>query len=52
MLKIHIDNRVLENDQTINPFKLNIVSRYGKNWYGKTTQDSLYEIAKPISKTD
>ena len=51
MLKIHIDNRVLENDQTINPFKLNIVSRYGKNWYGKTTKDSLYEIAKPISKT-
>ena len=51
VLKIHIDNRVLENDQTINPFKLNIVSRYGKNWYGKTTQDSLYEIAKPISKT-
>ena len=30
VLKIHIDNRVLENDQTINPFKLNIVSRYGK----------------------
>ena len=51
VLKIHIDNRVLENDQTINPFKLNIVSRYGKNWYGKTTHDSLYEIAKPISKT-
>ena len=51
VLKIHIDNRVLENDQTINPFKLNIVSRYGKNWYGKTTTDSLYEIAKPISKT-
>jgi len=51
VLKIHIDNRVLENDQTINPFKLNIVSRYGKNWYGKTTKDSLYEIAKPISKT-
>ena len=51
VLKIHIDNRVLEDDQTINPFKLNIVSRYGKNWYGKTTKDSLYEIAKPISKT-
>ena len=51
VLKIHIDNHVLENDQTINPFKLNIVSRYGKNWYGKTTKDSLYEIAKPISKT-
>ena len=30
---------------------MNIVSRYGANWYGKTTKDSLYEIAKPISRT-
>ena len=50
VLKIHIDNRVLENDQTINPFKLNIVSRYGKNWYGKTTHKSIYKITKPISR--
>jgi len=50
ILKMHIDEKILDNEGNIDPFKLNIVSRYGDNWYGKTTKDSLYEIAKPISK--
>ena len=30
---------------------LNLMSlQIRANWYGKTTKDSLYEIAKPISK--
>jgi flavin reductase (DIM6/NTAB) family NADH-FMN oxidoreductase RutF len=50
ILKMYIDENILDNDGNIDPFKLNIVSRYGANWYGKTTKDSLYEIAKPISR--
>jgi flavin reductase (DIM6/NTAB) family NADH-FMN oxidoreductase RutF len=50
ILKMHIDENILDDEGNIDPFKLNIVSRYGANWYGKTTKDSLYEIAKPISK--
>lgn len=50
ILKMHIDEKILDDEGNIDPFKLNIVSRYGANWYGKTTKDSLYEIAKPISK--
>ncbi len=50
ILKMHIDENILDNNGNIDPFKLNIVSRYGANWYGKTTKDSLYEIAKPISR--
>ena len=50
ILKMHIDTEVLDENNTINPFKLNIVSRLGANWYGKTTEESLYEIAKPISR--
>ena len=62
-LEPHIDARTMEihhskhhNGYTnnlnnaIDPFKLNIVSRLGANWYGKTNKDSLYEIAKPISR--
>tara|TARA_B100000902_G_C27301087_1_gene912831 strand:- start:109 stop:948 length:840 start_codon:yes stop_codon:yes gene_type:complete len=49
-LKIHINEKVLDKNEKIDPFKLNIVSRLGENWYGKTTQDSLYKITKPISK--
>ena len=50
VLKMHIDESVLDNNNTIDPFKLNIVSRLGENWYGKTTKKSLYEITKPISR--
>ena len=47
---MHIDTEVLDENNAIDPFKLNIVSRLGANWYGKTTKESLYEIAKPISR--
>ena len=50
ILKIHIDETVLDENNAIDPLKLNIVSRLGANWYGRTTKDSLYEIAKPISR--
>lgn len=49
ILKMHINENIL-SDNKIDPFKLNIVSRLGANWYGKTTKESLYEIAKPISR--
>ena len=50
ILKMHIDSSVLDDSNTIDPLKLNIVSRLGANWYGKINKDSLYEIAKPISR--
>jgi flavin reductase (DIM6/NTAB) family NADH-FMN oxidoreductase RutF len=50
VLKMHIDESILDENGDIDPFKLNIVSRLGANWYGKTTKESLYEIAKPISR--
>jgi len=50
VMKIHINDQVLDEEENIDPFKLNIVSRYGGNWYGKTTKESLYKIPKPISK--
>ena len=50
ILKMHIDEAILDENGNIDPFKLNIVSRLGSNWYGKTIKESLYEIAKPISR--
>lgn len=49
ILKIHINHSVLDQNNDIDPFALNIVSRYGGNWYGKSIKDSLYEIVKPHS---
>jgi flavin reductase (DIM6/NTAB) family NADH-FMN oxidoreductase RutF len=50
VLKMHINEDVLDKNGNIDPFKMNVVNRYGANWYGKTTKESLYEIAKPISR--
>ena len=50
VLKIHINEYVLDINNEIDPFKLKIVSRLGANWYGKTTMDSIYKIVKPISR--
>ena len=34
----------------IDPKKLDAVSRHGGNFYGKTTEDSIFEIPKPKAK--
>ena len=51
VLKIHIDEAILDADENIDPLKLNALSRLGGNWYGKATKDSLFELEKPIGKT-
>ena len=50
VIKIHIDQNVIDENNVIDPLKIKLVSRLGRNWYGQTTKKSLYEIAKPISK--
>ena len=49
ILKIHIDENVFDHDNKIDPLKLDIVSRLGLSWYGKTTDNSIFKIAKPMS---
>ena len=50
VLKMHIEVDILDNNNAIDPLKLNIISRLGSDWYGKTTKKSLYKITKPISR--
>ena len=50
VLKMHINESILNHKEEIDPLKLKIVSRLGASWYGKTTKESIYEIAKPISR--
>ena len=49
ILKIHIDENVFDHDNKIDPLKLDIVSRLGLSWYGRTSDDSIFKIAKPMS---
>jgi len=48
ILKIHINEDILDSEKNIDPLKLNALSRLGGNWYGKATKDSLLQLAKPI----
>lgn len=50
VLKIHIDESILDEDNNIDPLKLNPLSRLGGNWYGQATEESLFQITKPIGK--
>ena len=50
ILKIHINEKVLNNEGDIDPLKLKIVSRHGASWYGKTSESSIFQIPKGISR--
>ncbi len=48
VLKIHINESVLDENGTINPYKIDLVSRMGGNWYSRANQ-GLFEVAKPLT---
>ena len=50
ILKLHINEDILDSEKNIDPLKLNALSRLGGNWYGKSTEESLFQLAKPIGK--
>ena len=50
VLKIHFDESILDEDENIDPLKLEALSRLGGNWYAKATKDSLFQLKKPIGK--
>jgi flavin reductase (DIM6/NTAB) family NADH-FMN oxidoreductase RutF len=48
ILKMHISESVLDKNGNIDPFKIDLVSRMGGNWYSRANQ-GLFEVAKPIT---
>lgn len=49
VLRIHIDESVLNEDQMIDQHKIDLVSRMGGNWYCRADENSMFEIMKPIT---
>jgi flavin reductase (DIM6/NTAB) family NADH-FMN oxidoreductase RutF len=49
VLRIHIDEAVLNEDQMIDQHKIDLVSRMGGNWYCRADEKSMFEIMKPIT---
>ena len=48
VLKMHINDAILDADGKIDPVKLDAVSRMGGNWYGRAKQ-GMFEVPKPLS---
>lgn len=49
VLRIHINENVLDDEQMIDQHKIDLVSRMGGNWYCRADQNSMFEIMKPIT---
>jgi flavin reductase (DIM6/NTAB) family NADH-FMN oxidoreductase RutF len=49
VLKIHINENVLDEKGLIDQHKIDLVSRMGGNWYCRANENSMFEIEKPIA---
>lgn len=47
--RIHIDEKVLDENNLVDQKKIDLVSRMGGNWYCRANGDSLFEVDKPIT---
>lgn len=50
IVKMHFNERILDEDKTINPFKLDLVARMGKSYYCRANEASIFEIDNPFPK--
>jgi flavin reductase (DIM6/NTAB) family NADH-FMN oxidoreductase RutF len=48
VVKIHINEAVLDANGSIDPMKIDLVSRLGGNWYSRANQ-GLFEVEKPLA---
>ena len=48
VVRIHIDESVLDENGAIDQNKIDLVSRLGGNWYSRSNQ-GLFEVPKPLS---
>lgn len=49
VLKFHISETVLNENNQIDTHKIDLVARMGDNWYCRANGDALFEVQKPIT---
>lgn len=49
IIKIHIDETILNEANQIDTHKIDLVARMGDNWYCRANGDALFEVQKPIT---
>ena len=48
VVKIHINEAILDENGIVDQYKIDLVSRLGNNWYSRSNQ-GLFEVPKPLS---
>jgi flavin reductase (DIM6/NTAB) family NADH-FMN oxidoreductase RutF len=48
VLKMHIDESILDDNGSIDQHKIDLVSRLGGNWYSRSAE-GLFEVEKPLT---
>ena len=51
ILRLHINDNILNENKTIDQTRLHQVARLGGNWYCQVDQKNLFEIEKPNTKS-
>jgi hypothetical protein len=49
VVRMHIDDAVLNEKGTIDQHKIDLVARMGGNWYCRAHGDALFELEKPMT---
>jgi len=47
VIAAHIDESILGADQKVDPRRLDLVSRMGADWYGRTNAEENFELVRP-----
>ncbi|HEX5168160.1 MAG TPA: flavin reductase family protein [Cyclobacteriaceae bacterium] len=50
VLLIHISEDILNDNQKVDPFKLDAVARMGEDWYCRAHGDAIFKVPKPLMK--
>lgn len=50
VVAMHIDEKILDADGRIDPYKLDAVARLGGDYYARVHGDSIFTVPKPIDK--
>lgn len=49
VVRIHVSEDILNDNQMIDQKKIDLVARMGGNWYCRADENSMFEIEKPIT---
>ena len=47
VVHIHVKSELLDENDQIDPAKLDLVARLGGDWYTRVTEESMFKLAKP-----